>query len=110
MTASNDGMAGEPMGTPPTAHAASPTQTRSRAAAIPPAANRLPPTQRRRGRAFTLTELLVVIGLIVLVVTLAIPAFSVITGGRSIDAAENQVSALVARARADALGLQEPRG
>src|SRR3954447_12008766 len=59
---------------------------------------------------FTLTELLVVIGLIVLLVTLAIPAFSIITGGRSIDSAQNQVSAILGRARADAVGLQEERG
>jgi type II secretory pathway pseudopilin PulG len=66
------------------------------------------PSHRRAG--FTLTELVVVIGLIVLFVTIAIPAFSIITGGRSIDSAQNQVSAILGRARADAVGLQEERG
>jgi len=65
---------------------------------------------RPRQRGFTLTELLVVIGLIVLLVTLAIPAFSIITGGRSIDSAQNQISAILGRARADAVGLQQERG
>jgi hypothetical protein len=66
------------------------------------------PAARRGG--FTLTEILIVIGLILLIITLAIPALSVITGGRSVDAAQNQISAALARARQDAMGLQEPRG
>ena len=45
------------------------------------------PRQSGGRGGFTLTELLVVIGLIVLLVTIAIPAFSIITGGRSIDSA-----------------------
>jgi hypothetical protein len=57
-----------------------------------------------------MSELLIVIGIIVLLVTLAVPAFNAITGGRSIDAAENNVSAVLVRAREDAVALQEPRG
>jgi prepilin-type N-terminal cleavage/methylation domain-containing protein len=67
----------------------------------------------RRGFArqgFTLTEILIVIGLIVLVIALAVPAFNAMTGGRSIDAATNQLSAMLGRARMEAIGLQEPRG
>lgn len=60
--------------------------------------------------AFTLTELLVVIGLIVLLLALAVPAFNAITGGRSIDASANQISAFLGRARMEAIGLQETRG
>src|SRR5205085_2377658 len=60
--------------------------------------------------AFTLTELLIVIGLIVLMLALALPAFNAITGGRSIDGAQNQLSAFLGRARAEAIGLQEVRG
>src|SRR5687768_4410898 len=64
----------------------------------------------RRTCGFTLTELLIVIGIIVLVVTIAIPSFRAMTGGRSTEAAENQISAMLARSRTEALGLQEPRG
>jgi prepilin-type N-terminal cleavage/methylation domain-containing protein len=70
-------------------------------------------TRRRRAgrpRGFTLTEILIVIGLIVLVIALAVPAFNAMTGGRSIDAATNQLSAMFGRARMEAIGLQEPRG
>ena len=61
-------------------------------------------------RAFTLTELLIVIGLIVLVIALAVPAFRAMTGGRSIDAAQNQLAAVLGAARAEAIGLQKVRG
>lgn len=68
-------------------------------------------SSRPRGRrAFTLTELLIVIGLIVLLVALAVPAFNLISGTRSIESAENQISAFVGATRAEAIGLQEKRG
>lgn len=67
-------------------------------------------TTRAVRAAFTLTELLIVIGIMTLVVTMAIPAFRAITGGRSIDAAENQLAALLGQTRAEAIGLQEERG
>lgn len=66
-----------------------------------------PATQRS---GFTLTEMLVVCGLIVLIILLALPAFRAITGGRSMEAAGNQISALLGRARAEAIGLQEVAG
>src|SRR5688572_19190861 len=53
--------------------------------------------------AFTLTEILIVIALIVLIIALAVPAFSYITGSRSVDAGENLVSAMLSRARAEAM-------
>lgn len=66
---------------------------------------------KTNGRSgFTLTEMLVVIAIIILFVTLAIPAISSITGTRSISAAENQISAVLARAREEAIGLQDYRG
>ena len=65
---------------------------------------------RRARAAFTLTELLIVIGLIVLIVALAVPAVNAMTGGRSVDAATNQLSAMLGRVRMEAIGLQEPRG
>src|SRR5438874_1239002 len=60
--------------------------------------------------AFTLIEILVVIVIIVLLLALAIPAFNVMRGSRSIDGAENQIAAMIARARSDAIGLQKPFG
>jgi type II secretory pathway pseudopilin PulG len=59
---------------------------------------------------FTVTELLIVIGIIVLVIALAVPAFNVITGSKSVESANNQISAFLARARNEAIGLQELRG
>ena len=53
--------------------------------------------------AFTLTEILIVIALIVLIIALAVPAFSYITGSRSVDAGENLVSAMLSRARSQAM-------
>jgi type II secretory pathway pseudopilin PulG len=60
--------------------------------------------------AFTLTEILIILGIVVLMLAMAIPAFNFITGGRSVEGATNQVSAFLARARSDAIGLQEVRG
>lgn len=60
--------------------------------------------------AFTLTELLVVIGLIVLLLAIAVPTFKAMSGGRSIDAAQNQLAAILGAARAEAIGLQKVRG
>lgn len=58
---------------------------------------------RSRQRGYTLTEILVVIGIIVLVLALAVPAFNVLNGNRSVSAAENQLSAMLGRARQLAL-------
>ena len=60
--------------------------------------------------AFTLTEILIVIGLIVLLLALAVPAFNLISGGKSIEGATNQLSAALGRARAQAIGLQQITG
>src|SRR5690242_9771399 len=61
-------------------------------------------------RAFTLTEILVVIGIIVLMLAIAVPALNFIRGSRSVDSAQNQISALLGRARSKAIGLQELTG
>ena len=71
---------------------------------------RVAPSRRRDPLGFTLTELLIVIGLIVLVIALAVPAFRAMSGGRSIDAAQNQLAAVLGVARAEAIGLQKVRG
>lgn len=78
----------------------------------------LPPPHPRPARrgpgsnraGYTLMELLVVIGILVLIILMAIPAFSVISGNRSIEAAQNQLQAIIGRARQEAMGLQDYRG
>jgi prepilin-type N-terminal cleavage/methylation domain-containing protein len=50
-------------------------------------------------RAFTLTELLIVISIIVLVTALGVPVFNSLRGARSVEAGINQVSAVVGQAR-----------
>ena len=57
-----------------------------------------------------MTELLVVIGIIVLLLVVAMPAFNFITGTRSIDGAQNNLSALLGRARAEAIARQQISG
>src|SRR4051812_33729001 len=77
---------------------------------LPPCLRPPMPACLHRPHAFTLTEILVVLGVIVLMLAMAIPAFNFIAGGRSVEGATNQISAFLARARADAVGLQEVRG
>jgi prepilin-type N-terminal cleavage/methylation domain-containing protein len=59
---------------------------------------------------FTLTEILIVIALIVLIIALAVPAFSYITGSRSVDAGENLVAAMLSRARGIAMNSNQTVG
>lgn len=67
---------------------------------------------RRRGRdgAFTLTELLVVISIIVGMLAMAIPLYRVMSGSRSVEAGQNKMSAMLQRARARAIGMGDRRG
>jgi prepilin-type N-terminal cleavage/methylation domain-containing protein len=64
---------------------------------------RLPVSPSLPRAGFSLVELLVVIGLVVVILALAMPAFNFITGSRSVDGATNLVSAFLGRARAEAL-------
>lgn len=64
----------------------------------------------RRGGGFTLIELMVVIAIIVLGMTLAIPAIRSLTGSRSLEASENSLSAFINFARTEAIGLQRTEG
>jgi prepilin-type N-terminal cleavage/methylation domain-containing protein len=61
-------------------------------------------------RGFTLIELLVVISIIVLLLALAVPLIGSLRGGRSVDSGQNIVSAMLQRARARAIGIQQRRG
>src|SRR5258708_30784044 len=48
--------------------------------------------------------------IIVLRLTLAIPAFNAMTGSKSIQGATNQLSAFLGRVRTEAIGLQQVQG
>ncbi len=61
-------------------------------------------------RGFTLIEMLVVAGIIVLALAMAMPLFNALSGARSLDAARNQIGALLGAVRTDAMGLQRPAG
>jgi type II secretory pathway pseudopilin PulG len=63
-----------------------------------------------RKRAFTLTELLIVIGLLVLMLVLALPAVNFITGARSTESATNVIGALLGSARSQAIAQQSNVG
>lgn len=65
---------------------------------------------RARRGAFTLTEIMVVILIILIVATLALPALNVITGAKSVESATNVVTAMLARARSEAMSRQQPVG
>jgi prepilin-type N-terminal cleavage/methylation domain-containing protein len=63
---------------------------------------------RRRG--FTLMELVVVIGVLVLLMGLAVPLIGAFRGNRSIEAAQGRLSALLSSARAQAMEQQRTTG
>jgi type II secretory pathway pseudopilin PulG len=65
---------------------------------------------RRPAAGFTIAELLIVISIIVLVLAMAVPAFNAITGNKSEAAMFNTLSAMLARARTEAVGVQQLRG
>lgn len=61
-------------------------------------------------RGFSLTELMVVIGIMVMLMAMAVPAFNALTGQRSVEMAQNQVSTALAQARMTALSTQKKTG
>ena len=64
--------------------------------------------ERRRG--FTLIEMMVVITIIVLAMTLAVPAIRSLTGSRSQEAAQNVLTTALGAARAEAMAMQRVEG
>jgi prepilin-type N-terminal cleavage/methylation domain-containing protein len=54
-------------------------------------------------RGFTLIEMITVLTIIILVLAIAIPVWNALMGGTNVAAAQNQVSAFLANARADAI-------
>ncbi len=57
-----------------------------------------------------MAEMLIVIAIIILFIAMALPAFNLMSGSRSIGGAENQVAAFLGRAHAEAIGVQGIRG
>lgn len=60
--------------------------------------------------AFTLTEVIVIVSIIVLFMALAVPAINVMRGKNSVAAARNQVAAVLTRARLEAMAMQRESG
>jgi prepilin-type N-terminal cleavage/methylation domain-containing protein len=54
-------------------------------------------------RGFTLIEMITVLTIIILVLAIAIPVWNALMGGTNVAAAQNQISAVLANARADAI-------
>jgi type II secretory pathway pseudopilin PulG len=59
---------------------------------------------------YTLVEILVVIGIIVLIIAVSVPLLSVFSGARSVESAQNQLGALINSARNEAVTMQRVTG
>ena len=76
---------------------------------FPPSLTRpLTPSSPRPG--FTLIEMIVVITIIVIAMTLAVPAIRSLTGSRSQEAAQNVLTTALGSVRAEAMALQRVEG
>ncbi len=60
--------------------------------------------------AFTLIEIITVLVIIVIVLSIAVPVFNAMLGGTNLASAHNQISALLANARSDAVMNRQPTG
>jgi prepilin-type N-terminal cleavage/methylation domain-containing protein len=70
----------------------------------------LTPSPAARRSAFTLPELLVVVGVMAILTLIAVGAFRSLTGSKSVESANNQLAGILGRARGEAIALQETRG
>ncbi len=78
---------------------------------LPSSCDRCAPAATRCGaRGFSLTEVLVVIGVIVVLIGLAVPAFRALSGSNSVEGATNVISSSLASARVEAIKLQRVYG
>ena len=64
----------------------------------------------KRHKGFTLAEMLVVMGIIIIFIAMAVPVVRSLTGSASISTARNEIASLVTRAREEAVGIQDIRG
>jgi prepilin-type N-terminal cleavage/methylation domain-containing protein len=64
----------------------------------------------KRNRAFSLVEMLVVMAIIVLALGMGVAAFKALSGGRSLEAASNNVAAALGQARTYAISQQRTAG
>jgi len=70
------------------------------------------PRMHMRGlpSAFTLIELMVVLSIIIIIVAIAVPVWSTLSGNNSIATAQNQIASMLGNARADALYNRQMTG
>ncbi len=69
-----------------------------------------PSMQRLPVRGFTLIELVITLGIIVLLLAVATPALNLLSGQRSLESAQNQIAAELGVVRARVLSLQRDGG
>jgi type II secretory pathway pseudopilin PulG len=63
-----------------------------------------------RKQGFTLVEMLVVLGIMIVILVSAVPVFNTMTGNHSLAAAQNQVAAALGTARSDAVYYRQTIG
>jgi prepilin-type N-terminal cleavage/methylation domain-containing protein len=61
-------------------------------------------------RGFTLIELLVVLSIIIVILAIAVPVWSTLSGNNSVATAQNQIASMLGNARADALYNKQMTG
>jgi prepilin-type N-terminal cleavage/methylation domain-containing protein len=65
---------------------------------------------RMHMRGFTLIELLVVLSIIIVILAIAVPVWSTLSGNNGVSTAQNQIAAMLGNARSDAMYNKQPMG